>query len=296
MARSAGLIAALVAVLAGGARGAEPPASDTINVIGRKPEEIRREAQEFVRRVAVAERPVARWAEPICPKVMGVAPEVGGRVAARIRNVASEAGIKVAKAPCRTNIVISFASDGAALTRAIAAKAPGRLIDVAAEDRPALLGGDAPIRWWHATEMRAKNGLGTTGNEAPPFAKLDGPGGVPMGGEVFFQYNSSIAGTQMVRVLKAATVIIDANRATGMPLDSVAAYAALVSLAEIQARDGTPANSILSLFQPDGPRGLTTLDTAFLRALYKLPLDRTALAQRGLLVRGLLRSADQSDN
>jgi len=283
-------------LLAAGAANAQSAASDTINVIGRKHEEVRREAQEFVRQLGAAERPVARWAEPVCPRVMGVSKEIGARVAAKIREVAREADIRVADVPCRTNIVVSFASDGAALTRAIAATAPGRLIDVAAEDRPALLDGDAPIRWWHATEMRTKNGLGTTGNEAPPAARLDGPGGVPMAGEVFFQYNSSIAGTQMVRVLKAATVIIDANRATGMPLDSVAAYAALVSLAEIQADDDTPANSILSLFQPGGPRDLTTLDTNFLRALYKLPLDRTALAQRGLLVRGLLNPREKNED
>ena len=296
MARPAMLIGAPLAVLASAPSLAEPPTPDTINVIGRKPEEVRREAQEFVRQVGVAERPVARWAEPICPHVLGVAPEIGRRVAARIQQAARDADIKVAKGPCRTNIVVSFASDGAALTRALAAKAPVRLIKVAAEDRPALLEGDAPIRWWHATEMRAKDGMGTTGNEAPPFAKLDGPGGVPMAGEVYFQYNSSIASTRMVRVLKAATVIIDANRATGMPLDSVAAYAALVSLAEIQPNEEAPANSILSLFQPDGPRELTALDTNFLRALYRLPLDRTALAQRGLLVRGLLNPPGKGDN
>jgi hypothetical protein len=34
----------------------------------------------------------------------------------------------------------------------------------------------------------------------------------------------------------------------------------------------------------------------FLRALYRLPLDRTALAQRGLLARGLLNPADSEDN
>lgn len=296
MARPATLMGALLATLAGAPSPAEPPTPDTINVIGRKPEEVRREAQEFVRQVGVAERPVARWAQPICPHVLGVTPEIGRRVVARIRQVARDADIKVAKEPCRTNIVVSFASDGAALTRDLAAKAPGRLIDVAAENRAALLEGDAPIRWWHATEMRTKDGTGTTGNEAPPFAKLDGPGGVPMAGEVYFQYSSSIASTRMVRVLKAATVIIDANRATGMPLDSVAAYAALVSLAEIQPNEDATVNSILSLFQPDGPHDLTALDTSFLRALYQLALDRTALAQRGLLVRGLLNPPGKGEN
>jgi hypothetical protein len=287
---------AVGALLASAAAAQDPP--DTIDVTGRKPEEVRREAQAFVRATGVAEgaKPIARWVEPVCPHVLGVSAEIGKRVADKVREVARDAGIRVARLPCRTNIAISFASDGGALVRAVAAKAPNRLMQVAAEDRAMLLEGDAPIRWWHATDMRTRDGLGTTGNEAPAFAQLEGPGGVPMAGEVHFQYNSSIASTQMVRVLKAATIVIDANRATGMPLDSVAAYAALVALAEIQPSEEPPGRSILGLFEDDGPRDLTTLDMNFLRALYRLPLDRTALAQRGLLVRGLLNPVGSENN
>lgn len=295
----AGLIISLwiALVSAGQAKAVEPQApADTINVIGRKPEEVRREAQDFVRKIGVTERSVARWTEPVCPKVLGVAPEIGKRVTNKVREIARDAGIRVATPPCRTNIAITFAGDGGALVRRVAAKAASRLMEVAPADRAALLDGDAPIRWWHATEMRTKSGAGTTDNEAPPFAQLEGPGGVPMAGEVFFQYSSSIASTQMVRVLKASTVIIDVNRATGMPLDSVAAYAALVSLAEIQPSDGAPGNSILSLFRENGPRDITALDASFLRALYRLPLDRTALAQRGLLVRSLTDPARKDEN
>jgi hypothetical protein len=163
---------------------AQPPARDTIDVIGLKPEDVRKETAEFIRKLGVTVRPVARWAEPVCPKVFGVAPKIGQRVADKIRAAAREAGVKAAREPCRTNIVVSFTGDGGTLTREIAAKAPARLAEVAAEDRTALLNGNAPIRWWHATEMRTRDGMGTTGNEQPPFAKLDGPGGVPMAGEV----------------------------------------------------------------------------------------------------------------
>ncbi|MFD1611628.1 hypothetical protein ACFSCW_07435 [Sphingomonas tabacisoli] len=274
---------------------AQQSGSDTINVIGRKPEEARKEAQDFVRKMGVTERPVARWVEPICPHVFGVAPEIGKRVTDRIHVVARDVKIAVAKEPCRANVILSFASDGAALVREIARKAPGKLAEVSAEDRPALLTGDAPIRWWHATDTRTKDGMAGTGNEQPPFAQLDGPGGVPMAGDVHFQYRSSIVSTQMVRVLKGATIIIDANRAAGTSLDSVAAFASLIALAEVQPNDEAPAQSILSLFKTGGPTDLTSIDRSFLRALYRLPLDRTALAQRGLLVKGLLASAGQSD-
>lgn len=285
----------LAAAAVSGPIAGQPAPSDTIDVLGRKPKEVRQQAQEFVRKLGVAERPVARWVEPICPAILGVPLKVGVRVAAKIRDVARDARVSVAKEPCRPNIFVTFTGDGAALVREIAAKAPARLIEVAAEDRPALLNGNAPIRWWHATEARTADRMGTTGNEAPPSARLEAPGGVPLAGEVHFQYRSSMVSTQMMRVLRGASIVIDVNRATGTPLESVAAFAALVALAEVQPNPDAPPNSILNLFAKDGPRDLTQLDLDFLRTLYRLPLDRTALAQRSLLVRGLLNTSAKED-
>ena len=95
----------------------------------------------------------------------------------------------------------------------------------------------------------------------------------------------------MIRVLRAATVVVDVNRAEGMPLDSVIDLAALVGLAEIRPGAEPPPNSILALYAPDGPKQLTQLDLNFLRAIYRLPLDRTAIAHRGRLVKGLVNPA-----
>jgi hypothetical protein len=134
--------------------------------------------------------------------------------------------------------------------------------------------------------------MASMGNDAPPAvsARSEQPGGVPLAGEVHQQYRSSFLSTQLVRALKSATIIVDATKASGTPLESVAAYAALVGLAEIQLDEEVPTNSILGLFAPNGPRGLTALDINFLRTLYRLPLDRTASMQRGLLVRGLVNA------
>ena len=40
----------------------------------RTPDEVRREAQAYVRALGVAEgsRPAARWADPVCPRVLGL--------------------------------------------------------------------------------------------------------------------------------------------------------------------------------------------------------------------------------
>jgi hypothetical protein len=103
-----------------------------------------------------------------------------------------------------------------------------------------------------------------------------------------------LVSTQVGRVLIAASVVVDVNRMERMPLEAVASYAAMVAFAEIRDSSFATRGSVLSMFgaQPDAPRNLTDWDMAFLRALYRLPLDRDARQHRGLLVRDLLAAAN----
>lgn len=267
---------------------APPPSADTITVQGRRREEVRREAQELVRATGVAEEPVARWVDPVCPVVLGVAPKIAAMVESRVRAVATQARITVGRAKCQSNLLIAFVAKGEDVVRKISAKSPYQFKDVDAAHRAYLVDGKSPIRWWHAIQSRNTDGMRDIANDVPPFVTLDAPGGPPLGGDVHMQYRSSIVSTQMVRALRVATVIIDVDNAAGQTLDSVADFAALVGLAEIRPTDPPPANSVLSLFRKDGPKELTPLDSKFLAAIYKLPLDRTAMAHRGLLVREMV--------
>lgn len=266
--------------------------SDTINVVGRKPEEVRREAETFVRATGVTAEPVARWIDPVCPEVLGVAPKIALHVTTRIRRIARESGARVAKDKCDGNLLIAFVKNGADVVKAIAKRGQKLFKDVGPTQRAWLYDGAPPVRWWHAIQTRSGDGMRDNGNDAPPAVRSEGPGGVPLAGEVISQYRSSLASTQIVRAIRFAVVIVDVDRAEGKTLDSVSDLAAFVGLAEVRPND-PPPESILGLFNPDGPRELTTLDTNFLRALYKLPLDRTAMAHRGLLVKGLIAPAEK---
>jgi hypothetical protein len=268
--------------------------ADSITVVGQRlsPEEARSRAIAFVRETGVAAgtRPMARWKEPVCPRALGLSPAHARIVEAKLRKVAEAANIRVAREPCRTNIAVSFAADAGTVVRTIQASSPGRLAEVPSSARAALLRGPAPIRWWYTTELRSRDGVGTSA-DAPLWAFVEGDGKVtnlPGDGTSLAHYSSSIVSTQVVRVLKSATVIVDVNLAEGLPLDAVTSYAALVAFAEIRNHDAAPPSSILGLLAKDGPRDLTDWDMTFLRALYRLPLDREARAQRGLLVRQLL--------
>jgi hypothetical protein len=286
----------IILALSTGAAQASP--ADTINVIGRKPEEVRREAQAFVRLTGVAERPVARWVDPVCPAVLDVAPAVARRIEAQVREIARTAGARIAPAGCAPNLKIVFAHDAQAVTRDVAARSGASFEDLDSESRALMFGASAPVRWWHTVQDRTKDGMRASSpmGDPPPGARLDGIGTLTLGGAVHQQYRSSFLSSQMVRGIIAAKVIVDVKLAEGVPVDSIAAYAALVGLAEIRMGDEAPPNSILGLFDKAGARELTTLDQTFLRTLYRLPLDRTAIAHRGLLVRGLVRGETRKED
>jgi hypothetical protein len=62
----------------------------------------------------------------------------------------------------------------------------------------------------------------------------------------------------------------------------------MVAFAEMTAAS-PPPDSILGLFQPESAESsLTDWDLAFLKSLYRMPLDRRSRIQRGHLVDALL--------
>ena len=245
----------------------------------------------FIRATGVAsgETPTARWVDPICPGVTGLTDFANHLAEARIRRVAEAAGAPLAPEPCVRNIAISFTPDGAALARAIGQRESRRMAELSRRAREAVLNGAAPIRWMYTTEVRSGDGrqqaIAAPGEAHGGLHTGEGGGtGIPGSGGLML-YDSSVVSTLSQRVIVSAIVIIDQDDVMGRTLDSLADYAALVALAEIRDVGATPEGSILGLFNtPAAVRNLTTQDTAFLRALYHMPLDRQALQHRGILV------------
>lgn len=271
---------------------------DTITVTGarRDPAEVRREAVEFVRQTGMTAngRPAARWVDPVCPRAFGLAPAHARVVESKMRDIAKAAGVPLARESCRANIAVTFTADAGAMVRKIAARAPKRLHWVTPAERSALFEGSAPIRWWYANDTRGGDGRGATNAPAPwTGGNAEGGGSVlPTGSEqpTLQQYSSSLVSTQAIRAITNATVVVDVQRSEGVPLEAVAAYAAMVAFAEVRGAGGTPAGSILSLFDAGAEplRDLTERDAALLKSLYDLPLDRRAGEHRRRLVRDLI--------
>lgn len=286
-------IALLLVLASSGVRASQ--ADDEIVVTGSllNPAEARRQAAEFVDRVGIVagQTPAARWVDPVCPRAFGLDAARTAMIEQRLRAHAASVGAKLAKVGCTANLAVIFTADAGSMVKKIARRSTSTLGEIGPADREALLAGAAPIRWWYDTEARGKDGQRNTGM-AYAMAGLEEGGALPGAGGTLLHYRSSLVSTLNVRSIRSATIVVDVERASGVPLAAVGDYAAMVGLAEVRRPDAAPAGSILALFDAAAaPPGLTERDLALLRGLYAMPLDRLARQHRQMLVGRMLKPA-----
>ncbi len=144
----------------------------------------------------------------------------------------------------------------------------------------------APPRWWYTSDVRDKDGSPPSRDPPPAIGLGNLNMSLPASDDASFvtHRNTSVVSTEVIRVLGSATVVVDVARTDGLPLSAVSSFTAVVALAEIRP-GAAPPDSVLGLFNGgEILRTPTAWDVAFLRALYRLPLDRSAQRQRGRLV------------
>lgn len=237
----------------------------------------------------------ARWTKPVCPKVTGIADVYAAIVEARVREAAMTAGVPLARQGCRTNLSISFSEDSKVTAGVIARRKPNMVAKLNGVQRDRLFNGTLPVRWWHVSEPT--DGSGVPANSATVLMTTQSVNGqslaqtLPMGPDTIMtgSYNSSLIDTNLKVGVTDAVVVVDIPLATGKPLDAVADYVALVALAPARLPPEQPnVPSIMGLFGSDNAAtALTEWDKAYLAALYRIQLNRSASLQRGQLVAGI---------
>ncbi len=286
-------IVASIVVLATPALAAYAPpepvkSGETIVVTGQKPDlkELRRATSEFVRTATVVpdDGQYARRNAPLCPVVSGIDAQYANIAARKIKAVATATGAKVAEAGCKPNLLVHFTTDSATYIAEARKKRPG----VFNESRVNDVASQSPIQWWYSTDSRGSDGvpIGRNGANSAVVGSGD-PTALPSNnGRTQRTYSQSLIETQLVVDLETTFVVIDVNKVNGFPLDSVAAYAGMISLAQIRPKiDYGSYPSILAMFS-DGkgaekaPRDLTEWDYTYLRALYTTQPNRLARMQR----------------
>lgn len=288
----------MAAVLVGAVSASAQQPDAGIVVTGRTEAEREAEAAAFVR--AVSPAPVdgqfARWHDPLCPAAVGLAPEIAGRVVARIRAAAQAAGAPLAAQGCAVNAQVVFTADAGALLRTMERRRPRLLAGLAPADARTLRASDAPVRWWSDTRTEGADGNQFAAMPPVAFGLIAAAGpAIPATERTRFgdSYRSSNLSTATRVALTGAVVLVDVPRTTGHSLDAVADYAAFVILARVRSTPPTgSAASILSLFAADPdqrPASLTDADRAYLAGLYAAPADRPATIQRRAIAGAVAR-------
>jgi hypothetical protein len=205
---------------------------------------------------------LARWNKeiPICPQVAGLPYLDGEYVLSRFSQIAMAAGASLAPEICQPNLRIIVSSVPDELIAALYEREPWMFDNANGAKIRQFLHASAPVRVWYKTTYFNWDGRPCLLNQGFPVCTQDA--------------NVRLAA---LRDLSSVIVLIDARRTKDISMGQLAAYVAMVGLAEIRvdAKIGD-APTILHLFTDpaNAPAlGMSTWDTAYLKALYHTQHD-----------------------
>jgi hypothetical protein len=236
---------------------------DSITVVAKRRELVEKQVRAFVAHIALKpyEQSLARWetVAPMCPMVAGLPREDGEYILERVSRIAAAARAPLAPEHCKANLYIVVSSDPDALLKAWSNRDVRMFGDEADQGGGKIrkfLKTSAPIRVWYNAELYTAEGT--------PLGNTEG------------RTHTRATATRLVfnttRDLTSALVMVDAVRAKGVNFGQLAAYIAMISLAEIRIdADVADRPSILRLFSDSAapaPTGLSAWDASFLKALY----------------------------
>lgn len=205
---------------------------------------------------------LARWQKeiPICPAVAGLTHDHGEYILSSLSQIAADAGAPLASESCKPNFYVIVTSVPDELIAAWSKRNPWMFGDAGGTKLRQFLTASAPIRVWYNAVFYNSDGTPCKWVEGIPFCAAGG----------HLRWGA-------VRDLSSVIVLIDTRRTTGINFGQLAAYVAMVGLAEIRvdAKVGD-APTILRLFadSANAPAlGMSTWDTAYLKALYHTEHD-----------------------
>jgi hypothetical protein len=253
---------------------------------------------------------VGRWRENVCPAVLGLKSSYAGALATRITTLARSVGAPASAEgkKCTANVDIVFTPE------------PQALLDLVAKKYRPLLGYypkaevkqattfNHPVQAWYETGTRALD-------YQPPIIMPSTAGGMsavlgpPQSAPAILPFITGLeidssetsgesgnglgptgtAGSRLTRGLRSefvhVLIIVDSKTVETYSLQTVSDYIALLALTRIASPDTCSAlPTILNLFAagcPAPPTGITTPDTAYLKALYAANLDKNLNIEQG---------------
>jgi hypothetical protein len=253
---------------------------------------LERRVNTFVSGITVApyQESLARWKKemPICPQVAGLPYLDGEYVLSRFSETAAAAGASLAPTICRPNLYILVSSVPDELIAEWSKRNPWMFGNAGGIKIRQFLHATVPVRVWYNTALFNGDGISCkVYNEGIPVCEQD----------------AQIAQIRLaaVRDFSSVIVVVDARQTKDLSMGQLAAYIAMVGLAEIRvdAKLGD-APTILHLFTDSAnapPLGMSSWDAAYLKALYHTEHDdRTQLlALKTTMINAITLPPDNND-
>jgi len=219
---------------------------------------------------------LGRWERrtPLCPLIAGLSHQDGEDILARVSQISVSIGAPLAAQPCKPNFHVIVTSEPDELLRAWSKRDPWMFDDDADEGGTKIhrfLNASTPVRAWYNVS----------------FSDLEG---LPL----HWQFRSGVLARQGdhaggLRDLSSVILIVDARLTGGVSFGQLAAYLAMVGLAQIRLDTKLgDAPTILQIFSSRGKaplQGLSSWDQAYLKALYHT--DRADKTQRLAIARSI---------
>jgi hypothetical protein len=298
LAQGIGTAAALL--LAGSAFAQERTDPDSNIVVRGNKISAKEQARQLVGRMtAPVEGQLARFADEVCPFVVGFNAEYGAKIDARIRKIAAEAGAEPGGKKCVPNLVVAVVDDGREFTRELYRLYPGQFTGMDNGQRKRLLNSQATARSWTVVGLHNEDGqaLGlSTASESD--TRGDGSS-IKFGNgvKVLRVSSASIINPPTQQEIELAYVVIETRATLGKKLMQVADYAAMRGMMRSRPEKlAADDNTILRLFEPgvtDGPAALTPSDRAYLASLYYGRGNRSAASQMGQISAAVAKHIDE---
>lgn len=212
--------------------------------------------------------------------------KLGLQLTERIRDVAFAAGVPVAAAKCRTNMLLVGVDSGAEFLRTLRSKDHSLLFGLWPREVRQLIAATGPVRSWTITAVQNSDGA-----QAP--SSSGGNGYASDASEIsrLPVYTSSKLKATTQRAIQTSVVVIDWPQMLGKSPNQIADYAAMRMLAKSKSVEGGRlSGSILTLFDKAAttvPGMMTGADMVYLKTLYGIPADQFSRQQKGELARAI---------
>lgn len=257
---------------------------EQIDVFGYRTEDLARIVRTIVS--TAKHHQVARWNGPVCPSIGGFKPLYRDILLRHLHALAQELDVDMPTQCQFPNVLIQVTDHADEAANALINRSPPlvqSISDLPASNRnfepPSQNEIDAlrvprAVRWFATDHI----GLAPDSHLVEPNTPI---ARAFNGATVVASDATSMLHEITVEGIEQMVIIIDIDRCTGVPMDRLADYVAMVTFAHPRLDAAFPEESILSLFRTDHgstppPNTLSSLDRAVLHALYTAPPDQIA--------------------